>query len=337
MKVLVVEPLEPLSLSTSPITGIDMLSTAHPLTIPLPTTVAGALGALLGVTLVSEDPIQGIRELIEKIGSRLGCRKPVILGPLLQLSTDGLWSEPLINIGWGRFVSLRCVNSEAMFIDLDVCRDCKSLAVAFTAIAYGVSLERRATESGVCGEKRARAGYLYRYPVVAYRAVCRDGEVPAKTRLLYLINCEKAESLRGVVRFGGEGRAAKVYTDSVEGIGGVESILTASPGLYIALSPVPLIPKAGNAIYLEPGSFLGLERVEEIVGILPTAPGKPPRVAVEALGLGFYEVKRVRRPAIVALPPGTVLRIDRGLSDVVHPLLEALYSIGFASLAPLKQ
>jgi hypothetical protein len=34
-----------------------------------------------------------------------------------------------------------------MFIDLDVCRDCKSLAVAFTAIAYGVSLERRATES----------------------------------------------------------------------------------------------------------------------------------------------------------------------------------------------
>jgi hypothetical protein len=224
-----------------------------------------------------------------------------------------------------------------MFIDLDVCRDCKSLAVAFTAIAYGVSLERRATESGVCGEKRARAGYLYRYPVVAYRAVCRDGEVPAKTRLLYLINCEKAESLRGVVRFGGEGRAAKVYTDSVEGIGGVESTLTASPGLYIALSPVPLIPKAGNAIYLEPGSFLGLERVEEIVGILPTAPGKPPRVVVEPLGLGFYEVKRVRRPAIVALPPGTVLRIGRGLSDTVHPLLEALYSIGFASLAPLKQ
>jgi hypothetical protein len=337
MKTLVIEPLEPLSLSTSPITGIDMLSTAHPLTIPLPTTVAGALGALLGVTLASEDPVQGIRELIEKIGSRLGCRKPVILGPLLQLSTDGSWSEPLINIGWGRFVSLRCVNSEAMFIDLDVCRDCKSLAVAFTAIAYGVSLERMATESGICGEKRARAGYLYRYPVVAYRAVCRDGEVPAKTRLLYVINCEKAESLRGVVRFGGEGRVAKVYTDSVEGVSGVESILTASPGLYIALSPVPLIPKAGNAIYLEPGSFLGLERVEEIVGILPTAPGKPPRVVVEPLGLGFYEVKRVRRPAIAALPPGTVLRIGRGLSDAVHPLLEALYSMGFASLAPLKQ
>jgi hypothetical protein len=169
----------------------------------------------------------------------------------------------------------------------------------------------------------------------------------------------RLRALEGVVRFGGEGRAAKVYTDSVEGISGVKSmyvllelilnqslqlgisgvksILTASPGLYIALSPVPLIPKAGNAIYLEPGSFLGLECVEEIVGILPTAPGKPPRVVIEPLGLGFYEVKRVRRPAIVALPPGTVLRIDRGLSDVVHPLLEALYSIGFASLAPLKQ
>jgi hypothetical protein len=337
MRILVVEPLEPLSLSTSPITGIDMLSTAHPLTIPLPTTVAGALGALLGVTLASEDPVQGMRELVEKIGSVLSCRKPVILGPLLQLSIDGSWSEPLISIGWRRFASFRCVNSEAMFIDLEVCKDCKSLAAAFTTIAYGVSLERRATEPGICGEKRARTGYLYRYPIVTYRAVCRDSEVPAKTRLLYVINCEKAESLRGIVRFGGEGRVAKVYTDSVEGVSGVESILTASPGLYIALSPVPLIPKAGNAIYLEPGSFLGLERVEEIVGILPTTPGKPPKVVVEALGLGFYEVKRVRRPAIVALPPGTVLRVGRGLSDAVHPLLETLYSIGFASLALLKQ
>jgi hypothetical protein len=337
MKILVIEPLEPLSLSTSPITGIDMLSTAHPLTTPLPTTVAGALGALLGVTLASEDPVQGVRELIEKIESVLSCRKPVILGPLLQLSIDGSWSEPLINIGWRRFVSLKCINSEAMFIDLDVCRDCKSLAVAFTAIAYGVSLERRATESGVCGEKRARTGYLFRYPVVAYRAVCRDSEVPTKTRLLYAIKCEKAEGLRGVVRFGGEGRVAKVYTDSVEGVSSVESILTASPGLYIALSPVPLVPKAGNAIYLEPENFLGLERVEEIIGILSTALGKPPKVVVETLGLGFYEVKRVRRPAIIALPPGTVLRIGRGLSGVANPLLEALYSIGFASLAPLRR
>jgi CRISPR-associated protein Cmr3 len=167
--------------------------------------------------------------------------------------------------------------------------------------------------------------------------VCRDGEVPAKTRLLYVINCENVDNLRGIARFGGEGRAAKVYTDSVEGVSSVESILTASPGLYIALSPIPLIPKAENVIYLEPENFLGLERVEEIVGILPTTPGKPPKVVVEALGLGFYEVKRVRRPVIVALPPGTVLRIGRGLSDVVHPLLETLYSIGFASLVPLKR
>jgi hypothetical protein len=335
MRILVVEPLEPLSLSSSPITGIDTLSTAHPLTVPLPTTVVGALGALLGVTLTSADPVQGLNELVEKVGSRLGCGKPLILGPLLQLSVDGSWSEPLISIGWKRFASLRCINSEAMYIDLDGCRDCKSLAIASTSIAYGVSLERRATDLGVYGEKRARTGYLYRYPIIMYRAICRDGEVPAKPRLLYIINCERVEDLRGVVRFGGEGRVAKVYVDTVEGVKGVDSILTASPGLYVALSPIPLIPKKENAVYIEHENYLGLERVEEIIGVPPTAPGKPPKIVVETLGLGFYEVKRVRRPAIIALPPGTVLKIGSG-GNVSSKLLEALYSIGFASLIRLR-
>jgi hypothetical protein len=224
MKALAVEPLEPLSLSTSPITGIDTLSTAHPLTVPLLTPVVGALGALLGVTLTSEDPVEGIKELVEKIESKLGCKKPLILGPLLQLNIDGSWSEPLISVGWRRFVSLRCVNAEAMYIDLDTCRDCRSLAVASTSITYGVSLERKAIEPGIYGEKRARTGYLYRYPIVTYRAVCRDGEVSTKPGLLYVINCEKVDDLKGVIKFGGEGRTAKMYIDSVESVRGVESV-----------------------------------------------------------------------------------------------------------------
>lgn len=353
MKTLVVEPLEPLSLAATPITGIEVMSTVSTLSLPLPTTIAGALGALIGIKLSSEDPIKGLVELVEKITSELRCKKPLIVGPLTQFTPGDMWSEPLINISWKLFVSPRCIRvlgkrgdeerchgtQEAclgyvkvsdMFVDVEACKD-GGVAVFKPVVAYGVSLERRATESGVAGEKRAKIGYLYRYPMSVYRLVHGDREVPARPRFLYLLNCDNDVS--GYIRFGGEGRVARVYTEQVKYE--VRSLLDAGSGLYIALSPVPLIPLSSSQLYIDFQKVLGLEFVDEVIGVPQQKRGALPKVVVEHLGLGFYEVKGVRRPVIQVLSPGTVLK-TKVLNKPLDPVLETLYSIGFASLYPLQ-
>jgi len=99
MKVLAIEPVEALSLTSTPITGVRIFSTISPLPIPLPTTVIGVIGALSDIKLLSNDPIEGIEELINKVKDKLRCREPIILGPLTQFKIKDLWSEPTILIG----------------------------------------------------------------------------------------------------------------------------------------------------------------------------------------------------------------------------------------------
>jgi len=333
MRAIVVEPLEPLSLSSAPITGVDTLASVNPLLLPLPTTVAGALGALVGIRLASEDPVKGLVELVEKLVERLRCRKPLLMGPLIQFSSGDSWSETMVSVSWSEFASPLCIDSSSLFIDLVNCANRGGIAKLKPAIAYGVHLERKAIEAGVVGEKKAKIGYLYRYPLLMYNLVSQYRETPARPRFIYALNCD--EDVGGYMRFGGEGRIAKVYTTSVDEVRRLTSPLSLRPGLYIALSPVPLLPLDKLLLYLEFEKVVGLEFAREVIGLLPKERGRTPKIAVEGIGLGFYEVKRVRRPAVLALPPGTVVKAE-SLSRPVGPVLEALYSIGFASLYQLK-
>ena len=331
MKMLIVEPVEPLSLSSSPITGIELLSSVNPLPLPLPTTVAGALGACLGIELMSSDPIKGIEELVDKLLDRLRCREPLLLGPLTQFNAENRWSEPMVNIGWKLFANPKCISKE-LHIDTEKCEESGDLARFEAIIATGVSIERKVSPIGAMGEKKIKIGYLYKYPISVYKVIQASVAKPARPRFLYLLNCD--EKIDGYVRFGGEGRIVKMYTRELEAVKGMEMPLNISKELYIALSPIPLLPIREEALYLDSQSMLGLNFVSEIIGIPQQSKEKPPKVVVENIGLGYYEVKRVRRPLILALPPGTIVK-TKPINGAEDSLLASLYKIGFATLYPL--
>jgi hypothetical protein len=328
MKVLVIEPVEPLSLSSTPITGVKIFSTIDPLPTPLPTTVIGAIGASLNIKLSSNDPIEGIEELINKVKDRLRCREPIILGPLTQFKIKNTYSEPTILISdKNLFVTPDIVKGHELLID--ECRPTKCFEFN-PIIAIGTALER----GSVGDEKRIRLGYMYRYPLLTYKTF-NDSEV-VEPRFIYILNCD--EGINGIIRFGGEDRIARIYAIEGDEVGkhvkNIANPLSISmSGLYITLSPVPLIPTPNNIASLYIDSVLGLEFIDGVGGVIGIPQkGKLPKIIVERLGLGYYEVSNIRRPQILVLPLGTLINIKDTKKVNSNKLLSMLYSIGFASL-----
>jgi hypothetical protein len=329
MKLLAIEPIEPLSLTSIPITGVKIFSTVSPLPIPLPTTVIGAIGVLLNIKLTSNDPINGIRELISEVKDKLRCREPTILGPLTQFKVRGLWSEPTILISdKNLFITPDLIKDHELI--LDECKPNKCFEFQ-PLIAIGTALKR-----GTIGEEKSvRLGYMYRYPLLTYRTLEGDAVEP---RFVYIINCEG--DIGGVIRFGGEGRIAKIYTLSGNGfeeyIKNVVNPLNISvSGFYIALNHIPLLSTSNTLDTLYLDSVIGLEFTGGVRGVIGLPQNKkPPKVIVERLGLGYYEVLNIRRPQILTLPPGTIVRVVAA-GEISSKLLSTLYDIGFASLYSL--
>jgi len=333
MRALIIEPVESLSLSSSPITGIDLLTYVSPLSLPLSTTIVGAIGSLLNVKLKSQDPVEGLEELANILIEKLRCRKPIIAGPLTQFSYRNAWSKPMVNIGWRLFVNPDCITNDYT-IDVDSCSEAQGLAEFSPIIATGVSLERTVTEKHVEGAKKARVGYFYKYPMLSYTIIAGKTREVAKPRFIYAFNCD--ECIEGYTRVGGEGRIARVYTQDIEVEGEIMSPLSISEGTFIALSPIPILPLRNDLLLLEPQDVAGLEFVTEIIGVPRGDRGLPHKILVERLGLGFYEVKKIRRPQIISLPPGTIIKTGGSTKSVQDPLLRILYTIGFASLYKLR-
>jgi CRISPR-associated protein Cmr3 len=334
MRALVVNPLEPLSLSATPVTGIDLFSRVKGLSTPLPTTIVGALGALLGVHLSSLDPLGGLVELANEIRQRLSCGEVIVKGPILYFEiSDKEFISPTIPIHPTRFYKVDCIaKSRAGYSISDECRE----HFEYTpGVFVGTPLKRR----GPVGEKLVIPGFTYRYPLGFYKYI-READFkaeskPAKPLFMYIINCEKPVE-KTIVRIGGEGRVAEIYTSDEELLIKQLSLLKSplelsESGTYIAVSPIPLIAEKRDALYLD--AVKGLEFCSSVIGV-PQIGLKPPKLIVERLGLGYYEVARTRRPQILVLPPGTIVEVkstDKSVIDV----LRALYSVGFATLYPL--
>jgi CRISPR-associated protein Cmr3 len=334
MRALVVNPLEPLSLSATPVTGIDLFSRVKGLSTPLPTTIVGALGALLGVHLSSLDPLGGLVELANEIRQRLSCGEVIVKGPILYFEiSDKEFISPTIPIHPTRFYKVDCIaKSRAGYSISDECRE----HFEYTpGVFVGTPLKRR----GPVGEKLVIPGFTYRYPLGFYKYI-READFkaeskPAKPLFMYIINCEKPVE-KTIVRIGGEGRVAEIYTSDEELLIKQLSLLKSplelsESGTYIAVSPIPLIAEKRDALYLD--AVKGLEFCSSVIGV-PQIGLKPPKLIVERLGLGYYEVARTRRPQILVLPPGTIVEVKSTDKSVID-LLRVLYSIGFATLYPL--
>jgi len=330
MMLLEFEPVSPPSIHTTSIGGAEVFGRAKALPIPLPTTVAGALGNYLGVQLTSRDPCGSLVELYEALGTRLGCRGGVcIKGPLMYFEVNGRrLPSPYVSVE-GFFVPL----AKAFRVSgaWSVCVDGSETVEWEPSVRVGVALERR----DVLGEKRVMPGYFYRYAVSLYRY----GDEVARPVFAYLV--PQTASVNGVVRFGGEGSMARVLSRDLAHVGELVSKVVSpleglDEGYYVALSPVPLVPRSPRPTRLEEHFEIPLDlRSSEVLGIprsCAEAGAQPPKLRVVRLGLGFSESAGRRRPQILALPPGTVIRINHRYRPSLSPLMTSLLGLGFSTL-----
>lgn len=149
--------------------------------------------------------------------------------------------------------------------------------------------------------KTALPGYLYAASFIAERA-----------KFIYYIKTDR-ELRGGLVRFGGEGRLALVKIEEGEP--------PVRPASGIALVISPLLMPEGEL----PQSARPLGSLKYDGGWRRNA-----KIPVVQWGLGFSEVCRERRPMYPALPPGTLLWLDKESYGEGH-----LSRLGYGSLLPL--
>ena len=344
MKLLKIRPLEELVLSKAPIVTHDMFGVHDVSATPLPTTIAGLLGNLLGITY-NDDGIGGLERLASKF-KEMGCGKPVIIGPLIYF--EKLCNEPYVQIGNVLVPSSRIrgvvdvYGREVFYVGIDT----NSQIVKFVrGSRVGIKLKRGYKDEIM---KVVSRGFIYKYFTSRY--ITLDEEKSLMPTIVYIINC-KVNDMKGIARVGGESRVALIeisdFGEDLGNLGKIVSILQADKGYYVALSPIPILPKpeALNTLLLT-NDTAELGFVGEVIGIPPLIKDNvgiekvkkgdlQPRKRIERLNLGFSETLKKRRPQILSLPPGTIIRIESIEHENVGALLKLLWSIGFASLLKL--
>lgn len=345
-RLLLIKPLEPLATPRSAISGPRRFApspVAFP--VPQPTTVIGMIGQALGVRIDggSLGRLDDIRSVAEAVRRKLKCDSPLILGPFVtpKDSPADLYVpvEPDTFVRASDIHRVLGVEEDGGVYRLgvrpDECMGGARCIQASVDVRVGASLER----TGPGRDKTVRPGYMYEYPIVTYTDVAEEKTVDVQ--ITYLVSC-RGEMEEAVARLGGESRVVRVKLadHAGEAYARVSSPLSGlARGLYIAVSYIPVAPKLGSALYLSPDKLTGLEFIQmgrgEVVGS-PRRGLTEPRVRVERLGLGYSESLGRRRPYVLALPPGTVVRLNE---DVPRPnvdgVIKTLWDIGYATLFKL--
>lgn len=342
MRVLEVIPIQPLSFSVTAIGGAEFFTLTRSMAIPLPTTILGALGTLNNVRLGQvEDAIDTLKELYSKFTDMLKCSEPVIIGPLLRFKLNekelGTTYVHLYPDKFSPVDKIKVVIKDSdESVVIEECSDADDI-IYDPLIRIGVSLERRSLRPdswGEAGKKIIKYGYMYKYPLAIYRT--RDGKI-VEPIYTYLLNCE-GDVKTGLVRFGGEGRATKINlhgSSSPELAERIKSPLNElDEGYYVALSQIPLLPLTKESVLILKAKKFEMPINEDGVMGIPQVRG-PPKIRVERLGLGFSEVTKKRRPQILALPPGTIIKVAKRWTGEHSHVMRTLLRLGFSSLYKL--
>ena len=343
MKLLRIEPLEPLVLSRNPIVGPEFLTGFHRvLGAPLPTTIAGLLGNMLGVTITGVSRVlEALERLVSQLESR-GCKSPIVKGPLFQFK-ELETREPYVYLGElytpiGRVK----VEKEAPhvgrlpYVDATDCRECVKLLVDERV---GIKLLRGYGSD----DKVVHLGHMFSYSTPLYETLDGKRVTPV---ILYSVSCNV--KVEGVYRVGGEGRLAKVTIEDMPReleeafeklVSPLEAERIEDNRVYIALTPIP-VATTNNQLQVDTNTP-GLEFVKSIVGVTPVKT-KPTTAAelvravkrkVERLNLGYSEAVGARRPQILSLPVGTIVKARKPAKPPAKTI-ETLWRIGYATLLP---
>lgn len=332
MRLLTITPIEPFKISltpTLPSTTITM-RIDRGIGIPLPSTILGLVGALLNIRLdkndVLKDPLLGLGVLVEKLSSRYSGSEgdsPVITGPLLDI--EGRIALPVYSKAHGAIYvdeqAISNINTDNPWISL-----CNIAGILSTKILQKIKLadetltNPRVTTPG--GAYRTSISWITK--VTARKSdqgtcVIDKEKTPTKYSINYATGLDNAD-LGGIVKLGGESRLATVEMHSLPPT--LQDKLTplceAQKGYYMALSPIALLPKKVTNYY-RPEDFH--EPDIEVIGIPPllhepsdTTQLPQPKTRVLRLGLGYSNVAGTRRPQILALPPGTIIKISNSVN-----------------------
>jgi len=306
--VIKLRPLEPLHLGVRNMGGIEGFSIDEVVHTPLPSTVLGVIGSILGI----------------KIDCRCGSEKYDLCDPRelisqltgIELNLDTRTSEPvlwgpLIETGNGRYIPIgnrflreehagEYVKAATRYYRGEDVKDLGRLLISYADAWSKVGIELNE------GAKTVNRMFKARY--VSYRH---------NLNLTYLLRAGKKLN-NGVVRLGGEGRLAMLSVTD-------EKINTSRKGNYaIALQPILIHSDKTTA---DIGEVVGLECVEEIYGAFD---GEKFKVRVVDVGLGFSEACKFRRPMLKAMPQGTVVKLREDCGDVVA--IGLLSTLGYGSI-----
>ncbi len=335
--ILAIKPIGWVRLSETPVYHADYIGSQRLTGVPLPSTIAGMLGAAYGLTLLEDevrrDPLLGLGVLYKRLAEICGIRdEALLMGPIYYIQNA---SNP--------HYSIMTYSKEApLLIHLEALKGVNPkeglLGIGKEQIIGKIAFE---SQLGIAlgGSKTVtrtfRRGFTY---IKGYVKGAETGSL--EYQILYYTPC-KIE--RTIVRFVGEGRYATIMTRNPSMAEDLirQNMATpenAKPGYYVTLSPWPIL-KSGvrGDPYIKMGEEPSLTPIEEILGVIhvtgESQGGKlvgSSKIYVINIGLGYSEVVRVRRPRVPALPPGTIVKIG----DIKgHSILDSiLWRLGYATL-----
>ena len=338
MRVLEIRPLGWARFSATPVAPSEYIGWQRLSGYPQPSTIIGLLGSLVGVVLdgkdVEKDPLLGLGALARELYKR--CKgEPLIMGPLVKVKAgaETAYAVFVHSKQGAKLLSIEALSVLKQAVEdgcLDGCNWEKyMLGEAAFNVSPGIALADRDSPSRKVVNLMFRRGFTY--------YVSKDGGTLDYT-LIYYTPCLKGEGLdeHSLARLGGENRHAIVrLREAEDGEEKVFNLLTwlgadLKEGYYLAVSTIPVIPESREP-YVEPGQTQGLRKIKQVIGVPSGGSFKP---QVVALGLGFSEVAGKRRPMILGLPPGTVVKVGEGEED---DMIKTLWQVGYATIIPLRQ
>lgn len=357
MRVLLVKPLEAPVFSRTPITSHEFIVGVHRAQpIPSPTTIAGMLGSALGLTLGGRANTHTgvIKALLAELEDKFGCMRPIVKGPFVWFR--GLSEEPYVCLG-DIFIQLKAIDEIVAEIKANRKEgevECKECIKSSIERRVGTRLKRGYNDAI---EKVTSKGYMYSYSLVKYEVIADNRSITRDVSpiYVYLLNCDNLE-IPGVYRVGGEGRVAIVNTvmrESLparvaEGLNKLRSPQeVVGERTYLTLAQVPLVPRAEDQQLLNFKKIHGLEFVSDIIGVIIVeeegrSTGRSMlkwklKRKIERFNLGYSEILNARRPQVLAMPIGTLIR-SRNIEEVgkVVEMVGILWDLGLPSLLELQ-
>ena len=337
MRVLEIRPLGWARFSATPVAPSEYIGWQRLSGYPQPSTIIGLLGSLAGVALdgrdVEKDPLLGLGTLARELYKR--CKgEPLLMGPLVKVKAGAevLYAVFVHSKQGAKLLSIEALSVLRQAIENGCLEGCDweryMLGEAAFNVSPGIALADRDSPSRRIVNLMFRRGFTY--------YVSKEGEALNYT-LIYRTSCAESEGLgeHSLARLGGEGRHAIIRLKEAEE--GEEKVFNSLTWLgadlkedyYLAVSTIPAIPQATEP-YVEPRQTPGLRKIKQVIGVPSGGSFKP---QVVALGLGFSEVAGKRRPMILGLPPGTVVKVGEGGED---DMIKTLWRVGYATIIPLR-